>query len=50
MPAGGPRKVWALFRDNVRPLDSAINFTDIGKVVDAFKTVAYAEEGPTSCP
>ena len=43
-------RVRPMLRENGAPLDSKINFGDIGKVVDAFKTIAYAEDGPTSCP
>ena len=49
-PEGAPKKVRAMLRGNSAPFVSKINFTDIGKVVDAFKTIAYAEGGPTYCP
>ncbi len=49
-PEGAPRKVRAMLRGNSAPFDSTINFTDIGNVVNAFKTIAYAEDGPTACP
>ena len=49
-PDGAPRKIQAMLREDSAPLDSIINFTDIGNVVNAFKTIAYAEDGPTDCP
>ena len=45
-----PKKVRAMLRDNEGAPGTKINFTDIGKVVDSFKTIAYGEDGPTNCP
>ena len=49
-PEGAPRKVRAMLREDSAPLDSVVSFTDIGNVANAFKTIAYAEDGPTACP
>lgn len=47
---GAPRKVRTMLRKNGAPLNSEISFTDSGKIVDAFKTIPYTEDGPTTCP
>ena len=49
-PGGAPNKWRSMLRDNEGAPGSAINFTDIGKTVDAFKTIAYGEAGPVACP
>jgi len=35
-----------MLRENSVPFGADVNFTDIGKVVNAFKTIPYAEDGP----
>lgn len=35
-----------MLRGNVPPLGEAVNFVDIGKAVEAFKIIPYAETGP----
>ena len=41
-----------MLRGNGAPLgwSAEINFTDIGHLVDAFKTLTHKEVGPTDCP
>ncbi|MCH9001309.1 MAG: hypothetical protein IIC02_01940 [Planctomycetes bacterium] len=38
-----------MLRGNAGVPGGKINFTDIGKAVDAFKRIAYPEKGPTTC-
>ena len=45
-PDGAPRKMRAMLRDNSPPFGADVNFNDIGKVVNAFKTIPYDEDGP----
>ena len=40
----------SMLRDNEGAPGSSINFTDMGQVVNAFKTIAYRESGPVDCP
>ena len=39
-----------MLRANEGVPGTTINFNDIGKTVDAFKTIAYREQGPVDCP
>jgi len=43
-----PKKAEAMLRGNMPPLDQAISFVDIGLCVSGFKTLPYAEAGPTA--
>ena len=47
---GAANKWRLMLRENEGAPDSAINFNDIGKTVDAFKTIGYLEKGPSTCP
>ncbi len=49
-PSGAANKWRSMLRDNEGAPGGDINFTDIGRTVDAFKTIAYPEAGPIACP
>ena len=50
LAAGGIGNWRSMLRNNEGAPGASINFNDIGKVVEAFKTIAYSEAGPSACP
>jgi hypothetical protein len=48
---GGPPKPWAMSIGNEVDPSKKVGFLDIGRVVEAYKLIAYAETGPVGqCP